>query len=329
MIAVSYHDTLNVLQGLELASASPFERREWFELLANEGGLAPMVALARDGNEAIALPLMRQDRTLMPLANWYSFSWRPLATVSADVEAMLAALARDLVSKAKRITLAPIPGEDGSAERLAKAFRAAGWAVIVEQCDTNSILRLAGRSYATYLAARPGPLRTTLARKAKKLEVVIHTGFDPEAWAAYEAIYEASWKPAEGKPAMLRRFAEQEGAVGRLRLGIASHEGRAIAAQLWTIEAGTAFIHKLAHIEEGAKLSAGTVLTAALFEHVIDEDRVELVDFGTGNNSYKAMWMEELRVRYQLDCHRKGDPASWPHLAKGALRKLASRRGAG
>ena len=39
---------------------------------------------------------------------------------------------------------------------------------------------------------------------------------DPAAWAAYEAIYAASWKPAEGKPAMLRRFAEQEGAAGRL-----------------------------------------------------------------------------------------------------------------
>jgi len=201
--------------------------------------------------------------------------------------------------------------------------------VIAEPCDTNSVLRVGGRSYAKYLASRPGPLRTTIARKSKKLEVEIHTRFDLAAWECYETVYEASWKPTEGKPAMLRRFAEQEGVAGRLRLGIARHQGRAVAAQFWTVEYGTAFIHKLAHIEDAAKLSAGTVLTAALLEHVIDTDRVELVDYGTGNDPYKVLWMEEMRPRFRLDCHRKHNPASWPHLAKGALRKLASRQTAG
>jgi hypothetical protein len=238
-------------------------------------------------------------------------------------------VAQDLAGKADRVTLSPVPGEGGCAERLAKAFRKAGWAVIFEQCDTNSVLRVGGRSYLTYLASRPGPLRTTLQRKAKKLEVEISTGFDPAAWSAYEEVYAASWKPTEGKPEMLRRFAEQEGAAGRLRLGIARHEGRPVAAQFWTVESGTAFIHKLAHVEGTEKLSAGTVLTAALFEHVIDADQVELVDFGTGNDPYKAMWMEELRPRYRVDCLRPGNPASWPHLAKGALRKLASRPATG
>lgn len=337
MIVVSYHDSVNVLQELGLASASPFERIEWFELLQGEGGLTPLVALARDGEQAVALPLMREDDALVPLANWYSFTWRPLATPDADVDASLAAIARDLAKKARRVTLSPVPDEDGSADRLAKAFRAAGWAVFSEPCDTNAVLHVGGRSYEEYLAGRPGPLRTTLSRKAKKLDVAIHTAFDPAAWDAYEAIYQASWKPAEGNPEMLRRFAEREGAAGRLRLGIArgkaDDEGRAIAAQFWTVEAGTAFIHKLAHVEEGAKLSAGTVLTAALFERAIDTDGVELVDFGTGNDPYKATWMEELRMRFRLDCHRPGNPKSWPHLAKAlaraGLRKLASHRSAG
>ena len=329
MIAVSYHDTVNVLQGLGLASASPFERSEWFELLEDEGGLAPLIALASDGGGTVALPLSKQDEALVPLANWYSFTWHPLITPGVDAEEVLVAVAQDLAGRAKRITLSPVPGEDDRAEKLARAFRAAGWAVIVEQCDTNSVLPVGGRSFLTYLASRPGPLRTTLSRKAKKLEVEIHTSFDPAAWDAYEAVYKASWKPTEGKPAMLRRFADQEGAAGRLRLGIARHEGRAIAAQFWTVEGGTAFIHKLAHVEDAAKLSAGTVLTAALLKHAIDTDRVELVDYGTGNDPYKSLWMEEMRPRYRLDCHRPGNPASWPHLAKGALRKLASRASAG
>ncbi|KPL67479.1 hypothetical protein SZ64_04790 [Erythrobacter sp. SG61-1L] len=325
MVAVSYHDRVNVLQALDLASAAPFDRVEWFTLLEEEGGLRPFIALAAEGSHAAALPLMQQGGTLVPLANWYSFLWRPLATPGANQPALLEAIARDLSTKNSRMVLWPLPDEDRSATMLAAAFRAAGWVVIRQECDTNHILRLSGRSYQAYLASRPGPLRTTLKRKAKKLEVEIHSAFDPAAWGAYQEIYSASWKPAEGKPAMLRRFAEQEGAAGRLRLGIARHEGRPLAAQFWTVEAGTAFIHKLAHVEEAVPLSAGTVLTAALFERVIDTDQVEIVDFGTGNDPYKNMWMEETRKRYRLECLRPGNPACWPRLVRAGLRKLLRR----
>jgi hypothetical protein len=323
--AISYHDRVNVLQGLALASASPFERFEWFDLLASDGGLKPLVALARDGEEALALPLMRAGDALIPLANWYSFTWRVLASKGANAAELAEALARALTVQARRITLFPVPDEEGSAELLTAAFRAAGWQVIAEQCDTNHVLRIDGRSYAEYLASRPGPLRTTLERKAKKLEVAIHTAFDFEAWDHYEAIYAASWKPAEGRPAMLRRFAQQEGAAGRLRLAIARHGGVPVAAQFWTVEDGTAYIHKLAHTDEGAPLSAGTVLTAALMRHVIDVDKVAVVDFGTGDDAYKGVWMEEIRPRYRLDCLLPGNPRNWLPLGKAALRKLASR----
>lgn len=329
MIAVSYHDRVNVLQALPLASAAPFDRVEWLDLLASEGGLSPCIALAQDDGEVAALPLMRVGEKLQPLANWYNFFWRPLFTRGADGMPQMTAIARDLARKQNRVTFTRVPGEDGSADRLAAAFRAAGWAVLVEPCDANHILRVGGRSYADYLAARPGPLRTTLKRKASKVKIAILTRFDAAAWRDYEAVYAASWKPAEGKPAMLRRFAEQEGAAGRLRLGIARKDGRAVAAQFWTVEAGTAWIHKLAHTEEAVPLSAGTVLTAALFEHVIDRDGVEIVDFGTGDDPYKGTWMEEMRPRYRLDCHRPADPRSWPWLLRAGLRKLASRPRAG
>ena len=37
MTAVSYHDTVNDLQGLAFAGQGPFARREWFTLLENAG----------------------------------------------------------------------------------------------------------------------------------------------------------------------------------------------------------------------------------------------------------------------------------------------------
>jgi hypothetical protein len=199
--------------------------------------------------------------------------------------------------------------------------------VQVEECDTNHVLEVRGRSFADYWDSRPGPLRTTLKRKAKRVETQVLTHFDRQVWDEYEAIYAASWKPTEDQPAMLRAFAAAEGAAGRLRLGVARADGIAVAAQCWTVENSIAYIHKLAHLESHKPLSAGTTLSAALFRHVIDIDKVGLVDFGTGDQSYKADWMEAVRPRFRIDCLDPAQPRAWAALAKrtlGVLRKTAA-----
>ena len=166
----------------------------------------------------------------------------------------------------------------------------------------------------------------TLKRKGAKVSVSIDTEFSPESWEAYEAVYAQSWKPNEGSPAFLRRFAEAEGAAGRLRLGLArTADGQPVAAQLWTVESGTAFIHKLAHTEASKPVSPGTTLTAALFEQVIDRDRVSLVDFGTGDDPYKRDWMETVRPRYRIEAFRAFHPGNWPAITRNALRVLLRR----
>jgi hypothetical protein len=298
---------------------APFDRAEWFALLA-ETGLEPLIAMASDADASAALALTESGGRITPLRNWYSFTWRELAPAGPQGDRLLIAVARQLRSRGWRVTLEPVPGEDGSADRLAQAFRAAGWHVAIELCDINHILAARGRSFGEYWESRPGPLRITLKRKAKKVEVEVLTRFDPAVWADYEAIYAASWNPAEDFPAMLRAFAASEGAAGRLRLGIARADGMAVAAQCWTVEISIAYIHKLAHLESHKQRSAGTTLTAALFEHVIDVDRVALVDFGTGDQSYKADWMEDVRPRYRIDCLNPAAPRAWTPLAERWLR---------
>ena len=315
MIAVSYHDTVNVLQDVATTHCGPFDRADWFALLA-ERRSSTLVVLASDGEQTIALPLVRANGRIEPLHNWYSFTWRPVGSGNLT---LLTSAARDLRSRAHRVTLWPVPDEDGWATRLAEAFRKAGWSVRSEPCDHNHVLEIDGRNFAEYWAERPGQMRTTLKRKGKKVEVEILKRFDAMAWDAYEAIYNESWKPEEGAPDLLRRFAEAEGAAGRIRLGLARAEGVPVAAQFWTVENGIAYIHKLAHRESAKPLSAGATLTAALFEHVIDRDKVALIDFGTGNDPYKADWMELDRPRYRIDCLDPAQPRAWPALAKRAL----------
>jgi hypothetical protein len=321
--AISYHASVKDVQAQQLAAAGPFARREWFEQLERTQS-EPLYAVAEDASGAVVLPLRRNGRHIESLLNWYGFTWRPLATPYGSVDSLTTALAHELAKQTSTIIFDRLPDEDGTARQLQRAFERAGWLVTREQCDTNRVLPLSGRSFAEYLEGRPGQLRTTLKRKARKVDVEIVQSFNGDIWSSYEDIYGESWKPEEGDPALLRAFAEAEGAAGRIRLAVARHEGQAVAAQFWSVEAGTAYIHKLAHRESAKPLSPGTTLTAALLEHVIDRDHVDLVDFGTGDDAYKRDWMEEARPRYRLHCWRKGDPRNWPGMARARLRTLVS-----
>lgn len=329
VLKIDYHSDLNEVQSDErlallLSDArqhAPFDRLAWWQGLERYCGLSPLLAVARDGDAAVVLPLAGGPGHLTALANWYTFRVRPVGDCDP---ALLATLVRDLARRAGRVVLSGVPDEDRSATLLASAFKSSGWLVVRSACDTNHFLTVSGRSYEDYLAARPGKLRTTLKRKSGKVQTRILTHFDEQAWAVYEDIYAESWKPEEGSPDFVRAFAQAEGKAGRLRLGLAHAGGEAIAAQMWTVEGGTAFIHKLSYREAAKPLSPGSVLTAALMRHVIDADRVEQVDFGTGDDPYKRDWMESSRPRYRLDMFRPAAPANWPALAKIGLRRLAA-----
>ena len=329
MIVVNYHDDLKEVQGdpalALLNTCAPFDRIEWWRNLADNCGILPLFAIASDGRERAVLPLQRRGLQLIALGNWYNFTVRPLFTPGADKAALLTALARDLAGQAPMLLFAPLPDDQGEATLTAQSFKAAGWTVFREKCDNNHVLAVEGRSYAEYLAARPGQLRTTLKRKAGKVRTVLTSQFDPDLWDHYAAVYAASWKPSEGSLPFLRRFAEEEGAAGRLRMALAYVDADPVAAQFWTVELGTAYIHKLAHTEAAKPLSPGTTLSAALFEQVIDHDHVDLIDFGTGNDGYKRDWMEAVRPRYRLDCYRPAVPMNWPALARRGLRALVGR----
>jgi Acetyltransferase (GNAT) domain len=143
------------------------------------------------------------------------------------------------------------------------------------------------------------------------VEIAISADFDPAQWSHYEAIYAESWKPEEGTPALLKAFAEDEATAGRLRLGLAQIDGAPVAAQFWTVENGCAYIHKLAHSAASVHASPGTLLTAALFRHVITVDRVRRVDFGTGNDRYKRDWMNRHNRLWRIEAFNPARPQAW------------------
>ncbi len=306
-----------------------FDRLDWFETLHRIAlrDKPPLLIRAFEDESELWLPLMLESRRHAgALANWYNFSWRPVFRGCRDEVSKLALLrtaAQTLLGKATRVTLAPMPDEDHSTSMVVAAFEQCGWVVFREQCDCNHILSVNGRSFDQYWEARPSRLKNTVKRKGKAgiVSIRIEKDYTAESWSDYERIYARSWKPEEGSPEFLRQIAEREALAGSLRLGIAYIDGQPVAAQYWTVENGAALIHKLAHDERHMQASPGTLLSAALFQYVMDVDRVDIIDFGTGNDGYKAEWMEEVRPRFRLDMFWPNHPSNWPHIAIRKLRQ--------
>ena len=277
---------------------SLFGRLAWFRLLAEhcppEG--RPMVVRARDGDRSAWLFLAVRDKAARAFAAWYSLRFDAVGDQDEDLLAAIAARVR--AEGIAEIALAPI----ADPATLAKAFKAAGWAVSVTEKTGNWRVSTAGLDFDAYWANRPGRLKNTAKRRAKAadLDVEIFDRFDDGAWAEYLSVYRQSWKPEEGSFAFLEALARQEGAAGALRLGVARKDGRPVAVQLWLVERGEATIHKLAYAEDAKEMSPGTILGMAMFRHVIDRDRVRVIDYGTGDDGYKKDWMEERHVLWQL-----------------------------
>src|SRR3546814_14767298 len=109
-------------------------------------------------------------------------------------------------------------------------------------------------------------------------------------------------------------------------MGIARIEGVPVAAQYWTVEDGTAFIHKLAHVEDSLKASPGTLLSAALFRRAIEVDGVKRVDFGTGNDGYKRDWMNRHDPLWRIEAFNPSRVAAWGPALKAYARRSEERR---
>lgn len=335
-----YHDDFATVRSVSRDGLSResqphlFDRVDWLEKLYSHclSGYPPLYLRARaDGAEAWLFLYHKRPGEYQALANYYNFTFRPIFAGDPDDKvrlALLKAMARRLRGRAGHIVLRPVPDEDGLVDLLANAFRSAGWVTFTQPVDSNHYLDVGERDFDRYWDARPGALRSTVDRKVAKfpVDIEIHDRFLPNIWEEYEAVYENSWKPEEGSLPFLRALAQQEGDVGHLRLGIARSEGKAVAAQFWTVENGVALIHKLAHRQDAGAGSPGTLLSHAMFNHAIDIDKVARIDFGTGDDDYKKDWMEDDRPLYQIDLYNLQRVSSWLPALKSCISGLVRSR---
>lgn len=327
---------------------TPFLSRDWFvnfeqavlggphgvRVFGVEAGGAPLAALVtRHGRDATGLSPTR----LEALGNYYTPLFGTVEAAGIPEEAWLDALTDALCRGGHRwdlLDLHPLDEQGPLFRRLPDLLRRRGMVVQTYFCFGNWYLEVASRSYAEYFKGLSSTLRKNVPYYTRKLEktpqsrIEIVTGGErlEQALRDYEKVYASSWKDPEPFPQFIPGLVRVAARQGWLRFGLAYVEGVAAAAQIWFVHAGAASIYKVAYDAAFAKLSVGSVLTARMMEHVIDVDRVGVVDFLSGDDGYKKDWMSHRRERWGIVAFNPRRPrGSWlalRHVGGQAVRRL-------
>jgi len=329
----------NFYQGNCFMAGDIFSTETWFANLLNNGFVKKpykyfvMQLQSSVADEANFLHLMQQkkDGPFTSLANYYSGLYGPTGELEnlQDLSLVKWQSAAEFMRSAGGavIRIQPLEAESQWVDALQNGFKATGYWTDRFFCFANWYQNVPSGGFKAYWSQRPGALQNSVERGRRRLcragswHIKIYTqeAADLEqAIAAYEKVYAQSWKSPEPcvhfMPSLLRIAAYE----GWLRLGILWLEEQPLAVQVWLVYRSKANIYKLAYAQGMERFSPGSVLTAALMEHVMDIDNVQEVDYLSGDDHYKRDWMEERRERIGLlafdKCHWRGWLAASLHF---------------
>lgn len=291
-------------------SLNLFLSEPWIETLAaTTPGLA--LACVEDGEATYALlPLVKQEGGHYAALKHRYTSLYSLLLVEDNRQAVLGCLVAGLASlRVRALLLEPVAADDARMNELQHCMEGMGYRCQRYFRFYNWVLRVQGQTFEQYMSRRPSRLRNTLVRKRRKLqrehgcEFQLYTGADvPPAMPDYHAVYGSSWKAREQYGDLLSSVVERFSRRGWTRLAVCYIAGQPAAAQLWFVVNDKASIFRLAYDENWKQYSPGSLLTADMMEHMINGERVQEIDFLTGNEAYKQDWMSERRERWALSC---------------------------
>ena len=269
--------------------------------------------------------LKRQFRTriVSSLSNFYTSLYEPLYSSSLYSDYCFKKLAQSIATARPAwdaVNLKWLNPEDPTFFNLQQAFESAGMIVQTYFCAGNWYLPVNGMSYQQYFGSLRSSVRNIAKSKNKKIEctgrarVQILTGLEglETGITAYERIYESSWKAPEPHPLFIPGLIRTCAREGWLRLGLVYVDEEPAAAQIWIVANRRASIYKMAYDPRFAKLSVGSFLTTRMMQHALDVDKVDEVDYLTGDDPYKKDWMPLRRERW-------GILAMNPHTIGGAV----------
>lgn len=276
----------------------------------NTGYKYLLLQIFRDQQLVLVLPLLgsTEQRTLVALSNYYSPEFKPLQHIDSGIGAeqlwtvVLAAIST-LWPAWQQLKLQPI-----AATTAAQIQQNCPAHVSMSEANYSHNWRAFATSNTSYWQNRQSQLVNTIRRKKKKLlqlgaDIQIHRQLTPELLSAYWHIYQHSWKQAEPSTDFINWLLQFSSDQGQLRLGLLQINGAPVAFQFWLVQQQQAAIVKLSQDQAFDALSPGSVLMAAMIDDVMTKDGVTELDFLTGNDEYKAQWMDQCLPLLQLDLH--------------------------
>ena len=305
-------------------------------LPANERAYIYVASLSPSEFVACPVRLNRETAQVHALSNYYSSLYSPIVR-SSQPRNLFTALFRFLAKteKINTITLSPCDVSSDVFSDVQFALQDGGWKGLhTWACFGNWTHSVVDNAYKTYYSALPSNLRNTIRRKSHKflqtgrgkLSLIEQCENLTAATQQFQSVYQRSWKQEEPYPTFIPGLLELAARKGWLRLGIASYDGKPVAAQLWLVNNNTAYIYKLAYDEAYKQLSPGTVLTAYLMEHGISVDGVSTIDYLTGDDAYKKYWMSAGRERMGVAAFNpaglRGQTAYISHHLKRLAKKV-------
>ena len=317
-------------------ASSLFDTRAWWSVTVAHAvapaAQAMFLVVRRRGHVVAIGPMLRTDGRFSSLTTPYTCVYKPLFAEGLDRATRIAAMAAVMrfCRSGGIVRLDALPAEWVRLGELEGGARRTGLVPLRFDHFGNWSEDVAGISWSAYLLRRPGALRETIRRRLRRAEKVAGARFDlftrpdemDRAAEAFESVYRRSWKDAEPYPDFNVALIRATAAQGSLRLGVWSVGADSVAVQFWVVMAGRAIVLKLAHDEAFKAHSPGTVLTALMLRHLLDEEHVRRIDFGRGDDAYKRDWAVERRQRVGLLLVNPWHPAGFAALLRHAAGRV-------
>ena len=288
--------------------------------------------------------LSLSPRTLASFENFFTIQSGPIVSSDCrDPASAFRTLVKSIMSDAEgwdSLSFKAIDISDPYFELMKDGLRRSGLWIQPYFQFANWYDRVEGLTFAKYLSARGKSVRQRLMSKSRRLERTGQSRYElvtggpglEQAIIDYQKVYEGSWKDPEQFPEFIPRLIRECAKNNTLRMGMIYFDEKPVATQLTFIANGTAFQYKLAYDENildsklTKNLSIGAILLLRTMEHLIDVDKVKVVDFGIGEERYKADWLTCRREKWGIVAFNprrlKGILHGMRHLAPVIARNL-------
>lgn len=305
------------------APYSPYSTYEWYKLWISHfinNDTAKIFAYYDINNINFIVPLIYSKPKYRginiskyePIGNVYS----PIRNIVIfnncsfvdNIDMVFGSIVRDY-NKWDIFDICEISNEENWLPSVSEYFTRRGFSIREYDCYDNCYSDCIKGTSEDYFNSRSKSFRLSIRKNYNRLSkagdirfrVITGEADCPDYYEIYSSIYSKSWKKKErvGReffPRMLR-YAEKN---QWLRIGIVYLNERPIATVFVIVAGKHAYFEKVAFDEEFRNFGAGSVCLYEMIKHVIDVDKVSVIDFLRGADEYKRHWVAKCRKRVGL-----------------------------